>query len=311
MIKNPKRTKSSKPDAERVSGTALESRFVGAFASLAPQRQRLIRSILENCEETCFLSSRELARRYRVDGATVVRTIQALGYKSFADFSADLRQHFVTRLTPYTVLKAATHQKGTLTDHIDHSLDKALQNLNGLRSELDRTRLIELGRLIHRSTNILVVGLDLAASLAQLLAYGLCSLGFRAQASSGGEGSVQQQVRLLTEKDVLIAISFGQCLKVVVEAVIRAREQGVPTFGITDSDTTPIARYSDSHAVTSIASPSFLSSYASPVTLIHAIHVTCAHLNPKRSLRQLEPTEKEYVSGTRWYRESKSNGGRK
>src|SRR5262245_16785034 len=157
----------------RGSPTALQSRFAEARSRLGPTRQQLIRDILDNCEETCFLSSRELAKRYGVDAATVVRTVQALGYKGFADFTVDLRQHFVTRITPYTVLKAATQEHRSVADHIDHSLDKALDNLNALNSDLDRKRVIELAKLINRSRRILIVGADLAASLAYHLAYAL------------------------------------------------------------------------------------------------------------------------------------------
>src|ERR1041384_6649748 len=177
--------------------TALEARFAEAQSRLGPHRQQLIRTILDHCEETCFLSSRELAKRYNVDAATVVRTVQALGYKGFADFTVDLRQHFVTRITPYTVLKAATQEKRSVVDHIDHSLDKALDNLNALNSELDRNRVIELAKLIHRSRRVLIVGADLAASLAYHLAYGLGALGFDAEAPVGSEGNLQHKVKLL------------------------------------------------------------------------------------------------------------------
>ncbi|HZS10134.1 MAG TPA: MurR/RpiR family transcriptional regulator [Blastocatellia bacterium] len=287
--------------------TAIETRFAETQSRLGPHRQQLIRAILDHCEETCFLSSRELAKRYKVDAATVVRTAQAMGYKGFADFSVDLRQHFVTRITPYTVLKAATQEKRSVADHIDHSLDKALENLNALRSDLDRNRIIELARLIHRSRRILIVSVDFAASLAYYFAYGLAALGFDAEAPTGSEGNLQHKVRVLTGKDLLIAISFGQCLRVTVEAVQRASEQGVATFGITDSETTPITRYCDGHLVAPVVSPSFLNSYVAPMALINMIEVACAHLNPKRSLTQLKPTDKEYLSGPRWYREPKGS----
>ena len=74
-----------------------------------------------------------------------------------------------------------------------------------------------------------------------------------------------------------------------------------------DSDTTPIARYADSHVVTLVASPSFLNSYVAPMAAITAIHVACAHIDPKSSLTRLRPTDREYASGTRWYRDPKSN----
>lgn len=290
--------------------TPVEDRFAHARPRLNPRRQRLVRAILDSADETCFLSSREMAKRYNVDATTILRTTQVLGYKRFADFAADLRQHFVARITPYAALKAATREKRSVADHIDHALDKALDNLNILKSDLDRQRLIELAKLIKRSRRVLVVGLDFAASLAYYLAYGLSALGFDAGAPVGSTGNLQYKVEVLTSKDLLVAISFGQCLRDTVESVLRAKKQGVPTFGITDSDTTPIARYCDAHLVALVASPSFLNSYVAPMAAINAIHVACAHIDPRRSLTRLRPTDKEYASGPRWYRDPKgSNGG--
>lgn len=288
----------------------IEDRFARARTRLNHRRQRVLQAIIDSAEETCFLSSRELAKRYNVDATTILRTTQVLGYKSFADFSTDLRQHFVSRITPYTALKAATKEKRSVTDHIDHALDKALENLNVLKSDLDRQRLVELAKLIRRSRRILVVGLDFASSLAYYFAYGLSSLGFDADAPVGSTGNLQYKVKGLTSKDLLIAISFGQCLRDTVESLLRAKRQGVPTFGITDSDATPIARYADAHLVALVASPSFLNSYVAPMAAITAIHVACAHIDPKSSLTRLRATDREYASGPRWYREPKSNNHR-
>lgn len=313
MNKNSTTSKSRKKEvpAAAVNGnnasSPVEERFARARTRLNPRRQQLLSAILDAADETCFLSSRELAKRYNVDATTILRTTQVLGYKSFADFSTDLRQHFVSRITPYAALKAATREKRSVADHIDHALDKALENLKMLESDLDRQRLIELGKTIKRSRRVLVVGLDFAASLAYYLAYGLNALGHDADAPVGSTGNLQYKIKGLTSKDLLIAISFGQCLRETVESLLRAKRQGVPTFGITDSDTTPIARHADSHLLALVASPSFLNSYVAPMAAITAIHVACAHIDPKGSLTRLRPTDREYVSGTRWYREPKSN----
>lgn len=268
-------------------------------------------AILASADETCFLSSRELAKRYNVDATTILRATQVLGYNSFAEFSADLRQHFVVRITPYAALKAATKERRSVTDHIDDALEKAIANLNLLNSDLDRQRLVELAKLIKRARRILIVGLDFAASLSYYLAYGLLALGFDAEAPRGSTGNLQYKVEVLTKKDLLIAISFGQCLKDTVEAALLAKKQGVPTFGITDSATSPVARYCDAYILAPVVSPSFLNSYVAPMAAISAIHVACAHIDPKRSLTRLRPTDTEYASGTRWYREPKGSNGSK
>jgi len=290
------------------SPSALETRFAQARSQLNPRRQRLLRAILDTADETCFLSSREMAKRFHIDATTILRTTQVLGYASFADFAADLRQHFISRITPYTVLKAATREKRSVEDHIEHSLEKALENLNTVKSDLDRQGVIAVAKSIKRARRVVVVGLDFAASLSYNLAYGLLTLGFDAEAPVGS-GNLQYKVEVLTSKDLLIAISFGQCLRDTVDAVLRAKKQGVPTFGITDNNTSPIARYCDTYIITPVVNPSFLVSYVAPVAAISAIHVACAHIDPKRSLNRLRPTDREYAAGHRWYRDPKRSNG--
>ena len=296
-------------DGGAASPASLEARFAEGQHRLNERRKRLVQAILDNPGESYFLSSRDLAKRYNVDAATIVRTIQALGYDKFADFAADLRRHFVTRITPYTTMRAAARKKESVTDHIHHSLDKDSENLNLLRSGLDTDQVVEFARLVHRSRRILVVGLDYAASLAWALAYGLVRLGFDAEAPAGSSGNVQHKARVLTKQDLLVAISFGQGLRDTVEAVLRARDQGVPTFGITDGDTTPIARFCDAHLVASTARSSYLDSYVAPMAAIDAMCVACAHLQPRRSLALLRRAEEAYGPGSRWYQEPQNPRG--
>ena len=283
------------------SRSSLEVRF--AKSPLSGRRRRLIREILDNHEKTFFLSSREMAKRYNVDAATIVRAVQALGYERFADFAADLRQHFVNHITPYTVLKAATQQKRSVSDQVQHCLERDVESLSVLRSSLEADRAVELAKKIHNARRILVVGVDLAASLAWFLAYGLIPLGFDAEAPVGSTGNLQHKIDLLTDKDLMVAISFGRCLRETVEAVERAHARGVPTFGITDSSTTPIAHHCDDCLVASTSSPSFTGSYVAPMAVLNTIIVACAHLRPKRALAMLCRTEQEYRTGKRWYQE--------
>ena len=161
-----------------------------------------------------------------------------------------------------------------------------------LTSTLDTDRVIELARRIHRSQRILVVGVDLAASLAWFLAYGLRPVGLDADAPVGSAGNLQHKIDLLTGKDLLIAISFGRCLRETMHAVLRAKSRGVPTFGITDGSTTPIAMHCDAHLLAPIGSPSFTGSHVAPMALINAITLACTHLQPKRALAILRHTER-------------------
>jgi DNA-binding MurR/RpiR family transcriptional regulator len=128
------------------------------------------------------------------------------------------------------------------------------------------------------------------------------SLGLAAEAPVGSRGNVQRRVRTLTPQDLLIAISFGQCVRDTVEAAMHAKEQGVPTFGITDSERKPIARVCARSCIASVASPCFGRSYAAPTSAIGTILVACSHTQTARALAMLKRSEEEDRSDRRWYR---------
>src|SRR5260370_9059023 len=117
--------------------TPMESRFAEAETNLGTSRKRLIREILDHPEDTYFLSSRALAKRYDLDPTTIVRTVQALGYKRYGEFAADLRAHFVTRITPYALMKSAVRDKRTLAGNVEKTLEMILHHLKDQRSRLD------------------------------------------------------------------------------------------------------------------------------------------------------------------------------
>ena len=293
-------TKANGRQPERKSWlTALEQRLAHAQSNLNASRGRLLQDILDNADDNHFLSSRALAQRYDVDKATIVRSIQVLGYKRYAEFAADLRAHFIARMTPYTLMKSAAREKRSLAGHVEQSLEMELHNLQALRSNLNADQVIEMAKRLNRAQRIVVVGVDFAAGLAYLLAYGLVSLGYNAEAPVGSAGSLHQKISLLGPKDLLIAISFGRCLQATVDAVLHARQNGVPTFGITDSEKAPIARYSDVFWIASIANPSFHGSYVAPFAAMDSLFVACAHLQPKRALALLR--RKDQDSRSRWY----------
>lgn len=294
----------SGPSNHNAPSTALEEKFDRAGANLSVSRRRLIQKILDDSEDTYFLSSRELAKRYKVDVGTVVRTTQALGYKRYADFASDLRAHFVLRINPYTIMKAAaSHGRRSVSDHLRGCIELGANNLSALRSTLDTKKVLDIARRISRARRIVVVGVDLAATLAYYFSYMLVAYGgFDAEAPIGSAAHFSQKINLLGPKDLLIAISFGRCLQTTVDAAIQARSRRVPTLGITDSDRSPIARFCHAALVTPTASAELSVSYVAPLSAIEAVLTACAYLNPKRTLAVLKrKEEEERQSNSRWY----------
>ncbi len=279
----------------------LEQRIQHAGSKLSRRRRALVESILNSAEDTYYLSSRKMARRYGVDAATIVRTIQALGYGQFADFASDLRSYFVTRITPYQTLKSATRDGGSVENHVQNSMETDRANFEALRRNVPPERVVELARRLDKARQVVVVGVDLAYSLSWYLAYGLTWLGFRAEAPVGSTGNLIHHVRAIAAGDILIAISFGRCLRSTVAAARLARDHQAWTFGITDAGNSPIAEACHDHWVISVTNASFNGSYVAPQAAMDALLVACAHLRSKRSLKRLREIDLQEKAAQRWY----------
>lgn len=281
-------------------GSALMQRL--RARPLAGGRRQLVDGILENLDETVFLSSRELAARFKTDPATVVRTAQALGYPQFADFSRELREHFLTRVNPYRVLAAETLDERGPDFHVRKSLNGDVAAAQRVQATLDPAALMALALRLRRCRTILVVAGDIEHTFAEFLAYALSAIGMTAIAPAG-EGLTLQRQRALTSDDALIALTFRRCLRVPVAALKEARTRGAFTVAITDVETTPAARAAERVLLATIEGESFASSYVAVMMLINALLVACSHADAKRSLEFLKPTEAEYGVGLRWHRE--------
>jgi len=286
---------------EQLWSTPLEQRIEQRDAELSKRRRKLLSSIVESAQDTYFLSSREMARRYGVDAATIVRTIQALGYQQYSDFISDLRSHFVTRITPYRMMRSAAQGGGSVEGHIQNSLEMDRANFESLCEHMRPAQFIELARRLDKAQEIVVVGADLAYSLAWFLAYGLSWLGLRAEAPIASSGNLHHRVRTLGPRDILIAISFGRCLRATVEAARIAREVGAWTFAITDAHDSPLAKTCAEHWMISVTNPTFNGSYVAPMAALNALHVAYAHSKSKRALERLKKMDREEEVAGRWY----------
>ena len=288
-------------DGETKWATPLEQRMQLAEGKLSSRRKKLLLSILENAEDTYYLSSRKMALRFGVDAATIIRTIQALGYDEFSKFLTDLRAHFVTRITQYRVMRSTVRKYAAADEHVLQSLEMDRANLEALRESVPPQRVVELARRLNKARSIVAVGVDNAYALAWQMAYGLSWLGLRAEAPIGSAGNLHHRARALGRGDILVAISFGRCLRATVAAAGTARKQGAWTFGITDSDNSPIARACHDYWAVSVTNPIHNGSYVAPAAALNAVEVACAHLRSKQALKWLREIEREEEAAGRWF----------
>ena len=266
---------------------------------LSAKRQEVIRPILEHPREYVLLSVRALAKRLRTDPATIVRIVRGLGFSSYREF-----QHHLHELSLAFATSLDTMQDGgrdaNMPSYVRDSLSQDLKNLQGLKNSVDAQRLASLAKRFYEARRILLLASDLAALLAEYLDYQISLLGLPVFSATSA-GRITHSVRIVTKRDLVVAITFRRGLRQTVDGVQQARARGAYCIGIADTYLSPLARECDELFIASTESTSFGASYVAPISLLNAILAACAQYRRPQTLALLKEIAEEQRKGFRWY----------
>lgn len=270
---------------------------------ISPKRQNLLAPILREPRSYVLLSMRQMAGRLGCAPATMLRIIREMGFPSFHDFRRYLHDLTVSLETPLNVMEQHRNRKSGLLGQIELSLDQDQGNLRALRHGLDLSRVVGLAKRLHEARRIVILGGDLAISLAHFLDYNLNVIGLDT-ISLTTPGQVAHRTRQLARGDVVIAISYRRGLRQTVEGMQVAHSRGAYCIGISDSTVSPIARYAHECFVTPSDGPTFSGSYTAAMAFLNVILVACANYRRSHTLTNLKDAEREQRIGFRWYIET-------
>jgi DNA-binding MurR/RpiR family transcriptional regulator len=270
---------------------------------LAPSRQEIVRRILAEPRTYVLLSLRTASRQLKIDAATLLRTVQAMGFKHYHDFQQYLHDRSIAFSTAIDALEQVAEHGNSAEALVAKSIDRDIENLRQLRSGLDRGQVVALANKLHTARRILVFAGDLSRSLAKYLDYNLGTLGLNTVAALT-PGEIVHRVRHVTNKDVVIAISYGRGLQQTVEGLKDAQENGAFCVAISDTFLSPLARLADQFFVTSTEHVSYADSYVAGMALLNAVLVACANVRRQRNVSVLKKVAQEQRTGFRWYKEN-------
>lgn len=276
------------------------------IASLAPQKQELIRPVIENPGDFLFLSIRALAHRLQTDTATILRLVRTMGFSGYPEFRRYLHEVTIANVTSLQSMLSSPSKDSDIPAHVRDSLVQDQKNLAGLRSSLDAEHLRALAKRIWAARRIVLIGGDLASALVFYLEHHLTMLGLPVFAAMS-PGRTVAVLRSANRNDVVIAISFHRGLRQTVEGVKEAKAKGAFCVGITDTLVSPLVRFSDECLFTSVVTHHFGDSYVAPIALMNVLLAACANYRRDHTLRLMREAAQDEQRGYRWFEEGDSD----
>ncbi|MFE7160821.1 MurR/RpiR family transcriptional regulator [Streptomyces sp. NPDC057636] len=207
-----------------------------ANVQLGPKATRVRQALTTQPTYCSYATAAEVADRAEVNGATVVRFAQSLGYAGWPQFQEDLRRVYLAhRYDP----RQPAEPGGDL---IAASLARDAQNLQALERSFDLRTAHTIVQAIRDARHTLVVGSGTHAVAAVALAGLAASRGFPVTHEDRGGPHLANALAGLGPQDCLVAWSFWQHYRQTVAALRIAREAGATTCVITDTRHSPAAQ---------------------------------------------------------------------
>ena len=249
---------------------SVEERIKARYTQLTNKQRRISRFIIENLEETAFLSLSKLAQQAKVSEASVTRFCLALGYDGYGEIQRDLQAWIKSRITPLIKIRKSI-PKEQKENRYTKVVDADLTNLEALREKIPQTHLDRAVQFIIEAEKVYVVGMRSSYAPAYLLAHYLNHIGICSELLDPQGGRLLDRAIGITPRDVVVGISFPRYFKQTVEVLHYARSKRCPTIVITDSVLSPAAQNGDEVITAKYNTPIPFLSYVSILSLIHCL----------------------------------------
>lgn len=258
---------------------------------LSPGQLRVMKYIINNYNESIFLTASRLAQKANVSEATVVRLAQNLGFAGYPSLQRKLREDLQERLSTVSRLKQVVGNTTNEGDVLMKVLQEDIQNLSNTLQDISIKTFQQGIEEIEAAKRIFVAGFRGAHAPALTLAIYLRFFKEQVHLLAPGYGDVWDVICGINSDDLLIAISVPRYTRLTLEIAEHARNQGSRVGAITDSLVSPLAQYA--HWVLPVHSRlnSFIESLTATMSLVNAILTAISVKVPEETLKVLKDRE--------------------
>ncbi len=212
--------------------------------------------VLEHPNDVALQSITALAKNAGVQPSVFMRLAKHFGFSGYSDFQSVFRAALADQAPTYgeriLQLQREHPDSGVASGPLDFIREFAQMNsqvLAHLASSIDVQAVETFVNRLKAATEVFVVGQRRSHTVANYLAYALMRADLRTRLLAGAGGTLQDEIRLMRENDVLVAISMHPYSDDVLEVMDQAKTAGRTVIALTDSEYSPLAKRAETSIV--------------------------------------------------------------
>ena len=261
------------------------------LSSFSKGHKLIANYMISHYDKAAFMTAQKLGKTVGVSESTVVRFATMLGYDGYPALQKALQEMMRSRLTAVQRIEVTSDQMSG-----EDVLERVLsQDIERIRRTLEETSKEDFGKavdLITSANTIYIAGTRSSASIAAFLNYNLSLIFPRVKlVPSTTTSELFEKIMHIDERDIMIGFSFPRYSKQTVNALDFAKHNGAKVVAITDSASSPIAKYADSLLLAKSDMASFVDSLVAPLSLVNALVVAVSIKNRDKVSQTFERLE--------------------
>ncbi|MGR5145189.1 MurR/RpiR family transcriptional regulator [Photobacterium alginatilyticum] len=230
----------------------LQEQIRTRYSDLSKRLQQVAQYVIDNNNSVAFDTVAVIAKEANVPPSTLIRFANTFGFSGFNEMKQLFRTNLIKETASYTERVRLVREIGGENASIDRPKDilnefaranaQAMQQLAAQTSADDLQHAIDL---LKAADTIYVMGLGRSFSVATYLTYALRHIERRTVLVDGLGGMFREQLNVISDKDVVISVSFSPYAEETVMVNNTAAQAGAKQIVITDSQISPLATLSD------------------------------------------------------------------
>jgi DNA-binding MurR/RpiR family transcriptional regulator len=244
--------------------------------------QRIAVYLTQNPNDVAIRSVNSIAESCGIHASSFVRFAQSLGYKGFKELQEVFQRRLSTAAPGFEARIKALESEligGKAQGNASFLQELVLRDIASLQELLASVSNDALGKavtLMDKADTIFLLGQLRSAPVVELLRYVLTMLGKRTVLLDASGGLATHMAKVMTPRDLLIAVSFRFYATEVVNVAEDVSSRGIPILAITDSTLSPLAKCARILFTVPEHEYTFSRSLAAPMCVAQALVVSLA-----------------------------------
>lgn len=233
-------------------------------------------------------SAAELAAMIGTSDATVIRTVQALGFQGLAELRQSIAAGLGTSSAPLQHMRRTLDEvNGKGSGAADVVIDTHAESLANMQTPEARGQLHKAVALLYGAERIIIYAAGPSRPLAEYLRLLMGRHGQPAKIIGQGGLGLADELLDLSDKDKLLMLSYGRPYKEVLLVASEAAIAGVPIVLVTDSPNTKLARAASAIVTARRGRTERVALHGTTLIALEALVMGLAVANQGRTMRTL------------------------